>query len=151
MIAERSNPRQPRIFHADDGAPFVGARVRLGGVAVFTDESGTYRFISPPVLGDQVLLIDGNTNNRSGPTRLDSSRGVYKCNPGDVRVIHGGTGLYYSTPSKSSTTRPSTFPAFSSSRVRFTSSGLRNSTGVPFSFFFFASATTSFSSCRLPT
>lgn len=52
-----------RVFHADDGAPFVGARVRLGGVHVFTDESGTYRFISPPVLGDQVLLIDGNTNN----------------------------------------------------------------------------------------
>lgn len=52
-----------RVFHADDGAPFVGARVRLGGTAVLTDESGTYRFVSPPVLGDQVLLIDGNTNN----------------------------------------------------------------------------------------
>jgi RHS repeat-associated protein len=52
-----------RVFHADDGAPFVGARVRLGATAVFSDESGTYRFISPPVLGDQVLLIDGNTNN----------------------------------------------------------------------------------------
>ncbi len=52
-----------RVLHADDGAPFVGARVRLGGAAVFTDASGTYRFISPPVLGDQVLLIDGNTNN----------------------------------------------------------------------------------------
>jgi RHS repeat-associated protein len=52
-----------RVFHADDGKPFVGARIRLGGTHVFTDESGTYRFISPPLLGDQVLLIDGNTNN----------------------------------------------------------------------------------------
>lgn len=52
-----------RVLHADDGAPFVGARVRLAGVAVFTDETGTYRFVNPPLLGDQVLLIDGNTNN----------------------------------------------------------------------------------------
>ena len=52
-----------RVFHADDGSPFVGARIRLGGTHVFTDASGTYRFISPPLLGDQVLLIDGNTNN----------------------------------------------------------------------------------------
>lgn len=52
-----------RVFHADDDAPFVGARVRLGGQAVFTDETGTYRFVNPTVLGDQVLLIDGNTNN----------------------------------------------------------------------------------------
>ena len=29
-------------------------------------------------------------NYRSGPTRLDSSGGVYKCNPGGLRVIHGG-------------------------------------------------------------
>lgn len=52
-----------RVLHADNDAPFVGARVRLGSAAVFTDETGTYRFINPPVLGDQVLLIDGNTNN----------------------------------------------------------------------------------------
>ena len=26
---------------------------------------------------------------RRGPTRLDSSGGVYKCNPGELRVIHG--------------------------------------------------------------
>jgi RHS repeat-associated protein len=52
-----------RVLHADDGAPFVGARIRLGGTHVFTDESGTYRLNNPPVLGDQVLLIDGNTNN----------------------------------------------------------------------------------------
>ena len=50
-------------MHADDNAPFIGARVRLGGTHVFTDETGTYRFVSPPVLGDQVLLIDGSTNN----------------------------------------------------------------------------------------
>jgi len=52
-----------RVLHADDGAPFIGARIRLGATHVFTDESGTYRFVNPPVLGDQVLLIDGNTNN----------------------------------------------------------------------------------------
>jgi RHS repeat-associated protein len=54
-----------RVLHADDGAPFVGARIRLGSAHVFTDESGIYRFVNPPVLGDQVLLIDGNTNNTS--------------------------------------------------------------------------------------
>jgi hypothetical protein len=51
------------VLHADDGAPFVGARVRLGTASVFTDETGTYRFVSPPLLGDQVLLIDGNVLN----------------------------------------------------------------------------------------
>ncbi len=52
-----------RVLRADDGAPFVGARVRLGGAAVFTDETGTYRFVSPPVAGDQVLLVDGSPAN----------------------------------------------------------------------------------------
>ena len=52
-----------RVFHADDDKPFVGARVRLGTAAVFTDATGTYRFVNPPLLGDQVVLIDGNTAN----------------------------------------------------------------------------------------
>jgi RHS repeat-associated protein len=52
-----------RVLHADDGSPFVGARVRLGTASVFTDETGTYRFVSPSLLGDQVLLIDGNVLN----------------------------------------------------------------------------------------
>jgi len=52
-----------RVLHADDSAPFIGARIRLGGAQVFTDETGTYRFINPPLLGDQVVLIDGHTNN----------------------------------------------------------------------------------------
>jgi len=52
-----------RILHTEDDSPFVGARVRLGAAAVFTDATGTYRFVSPPLLGDQVLLIDGNTAN----------------------------------------------------------------------------------------
>lgn len=52
-----------RVLHADNGAPFVGARVRLGATHVFTDATGTYRFVNPPVLDDQVLLIDGNTAN----------------------------------------------------------------------------------------
>ncbi len=51
------------VLHAVDGVPFVGARVRLGTAQVFTDATGTYRFVNPPVLGDQVLLIDGNTAN----------------------------------------------------------------------------------------
>ncbi len=52
-----------RVLHAEDASPFVGARIRLGGAQAFTDESGTYRFINPPVTGDQVLLVDGNTAN----------------------------------------------------------------------------------------
>jgi RHS repeat-associated protein len=52
-----------RVLHADDGAPFVGARIRLGAESVFTDETGTYRFVSPALAGDQVLLIDGNFAN----------------------------------------------------------------------------------------
>ncbi|MBI3045911.1 MAG: hypothetical protein HYY78_24145 [Betaproteobacteria bacterium] len=65
MIAECLNPRQPGRLHADDGAPFARARVRLSTAQTFTDETGTYRFIDPPVLGDQVLLIDGSPANSS--------------------------------------------------------------------------------------
>lgn len=63
VLAAGSTTVTGRVFHADDGAPFVGARIRLAGAHVFTDETGTYRFVNAPVLGDQVLLIDGNTNN----------------------------------------------------------------------------------------
>jgi RHS repeat-associated protein len=63
VLAAGSTTVTGRVLHADDDAPFVGARVRLGGIAVFTDESGTYRFVNPPVAGDQVLLIDGNPAN----------------------------------------------------------------------------------------
>jgi hypothetical protein len=35
--------------------------------------------------------------SRSGPTRLDSSGGVYKCNPGELRDIHGGARVAYAT------------------------------------------------------
>ena len=52
-----------QVFHSDDDAPFVGARIRLGGTHVFTDQTGTYRFVNPPVVGHQVVLIDGNTPN----------------------------------------------------------------------------------------
>ena len=34
---------------------------------------------------------------RSGPTRLDSSGGVYKCNPGELRVIHGPARVAHAT------------------------------------------------------
>ena len=34
---------------------------------------------------------------RSGPTRLDSSGGIYKCNPGGLRVIHGGARVAHAT------------------------------------------------------
>jgi len=50
-----------------------------------------------------------------------------------------------------STTRPRILPAFRSSRIAVTSLAGRVLTGVALSFFLFASATTSFSSCRLPT
>jgi RHS repeat-associated protein len=36
------------------------------------------------------LASQGTADYRSGPTGLDSSGGVYKCNPGGLRVIHGG-------------------------------------------------------------
>jgi RHS repeat-associated protein len=63
VLAAGTTTVSGRVLHAEDDSPFVGARVRLGGVALFTDETGTYRFVNPPVLGDQVLLIDGNTAN----------------------------------------------------------------------------------------
>jgi RHS repeat-associated protein len=67
VLAVGSTTVTGRVIHSDDDAPFIGARVRLGagGPHVFTDETGTYRFINPPVLGDQVLLIDGGTNNNA--------------------------------------------------------------------------------------
>ncbi len=37
--------------------------MRLGGVQAFTDETGTYRFVNPPLTGEQVMLIDGSTVN----------------------------------------------------------------------------------------
>ncbi|WP_211357694.1 RHS repeat-associated core domain-containing protein [Denitratisoma oestradiolicum] len=52
-----------RVLHAEDDRPFVGARLRLGGQETYTDETGYYRFLNPPVLGDQVILIDGHTAN----------------------------------------------------------------------------------------
>lgn len=50
-----------RVLHTEDDSPFVGARIRLGGRETFTDASGYYRLVDPPVLGDQVLLVDGHT------------------------------------------------------------------------------------------
>jgi hypothetical protein len=63
VLAAGSTTVTGRVLHADDASPFVGARIRLAGVQAFTDATGTYRFVSPPVLGDQVLLVDGNTAN----------------------------------------------------------------------------------------
>jgi len=63
VIAAGATTVTGRVVHADDDKPFVGARIRLGSAQAFTDETGTYRFVNPPMLGDQVLLIDGNTNN----------------------------------------------------------------------------------------
>lgn len=55
-----------RVMHAEDDSPFVGARIRLGEQTVFTDASGYYRFVSPTVLGDQVIKIDGHTAAGNG-------------------------------------------------------------------------------------
>ena len=63
VLAAGSTSVSGRVLHADDAAPFVGARIRLGSVNVFTDETGAYRIANPPLLGEQVLLIDGHTNN----------------------------------------------------------------------------------------
>src|SRR6266436_9044093 len=66
-----------------------------------------------------------------------------------TRYLRRAVGAAHaSTASKSSTTRPTTRPAFRSSSAALASSAGRVSTGSGFSLFFFASATTSFSSCR---
>ncbi len=52
-----------RVFHAEDESPFAGIRIRLGNQQAATDETGSYRFLNPPVLGDQVILIDGGVKN----------------------------------------------------------------------------------------
>lgn len=51
------------VLHAADDRPFVGAVIRLGSERATTDAAGRYRFINPAPRGDQVLLIDGHTNN----------------------------------------------------------------------------------------
>lgn len=51
-----------RVLHAENDSPFVNARIRLGSQETYTDATGSYRFVSPGLLGDQVLRIDGNTN-----------------------------------------------------------------------------------------
>ena len=42
------------------------------------------------LMGTRSMKGQSTLTTRSGPTRLDSFRGVYKCNPGELRVIHGG-------------------------------------------------------------
>ena len=71
-----------RVLRADDDAPFAGARVRLGATQVFTDESGTYRIVNPPVTGDQVLLIDGSPANTA---QLEYPSGI----PMPVMIVAG--------------------------------------------------------------
>src|SRR5205807_5998324 len=87
--------------------------------------------------------------------RLRGGHGIF----GEHRPARPGVGIVPGkgrhrgavvTDPKSSTTRPSTFPPFRSSSARLAWSAARVSTGIGFSFPFFASATTSFSSRRLP-
>lgn len=66
ILASGATTVSGRVMHAEDDAPFVGARIRLGDQAVFTDASGYYRFVSPTVLGDQVIKIDGHTAAGNG-------------------------------------------------------------------------------------
>lgn len=63
VLAAGSTTVSGRVLHAEDDRPFVNARIRLGTQIVFTDVAGYYRFIDPGVTGDQVVLIDGHTNN----------------------------------------------------------------------------------------
>ncbi|PKO70992.1 MAG: hypothetical protein CVU20_08920, partial [Betaproteobacteria bacterium HGW-Betaproteobacteria-14] len=63
VLAAGSTTVSGRVLHAEDDRPFVNARIRLGTQIVFTDVAGHYRFIDPGVTGDQVVLIDGHTNN----------------------------------------------------------------------------------------
>jgi hypothetical protein len=52
-----------RVLHSEDDSPFVGALVHLGTQQTYTDATGTYRFVNPSVVGDQVVLIDANVAN----------------------------------------------------------------------------------------
>lgn len=61
ILAAGATTVSGRVIHAEDDSPFVGAQIRLGTQAVLTDASGYYRFVSPDVLGDQVIKIDGHT------------------------------------------------------------------------------------------
>lgn len=63
ILAAGTTSVSGRVLHAEDDSPFINARVRLGGQATFTDSTGYYRLVNPAVAGDQVLLIDGATNN----------------------------------------------------------------------------------------
>jgi len=63
VLAAGSTTVSGRVLHAEDDRPFVGARIRLGAQIVFTDAAGHYRFVDPGLTGDQVILIDGHTNN----------------------------------------------------------------------------------------
>ena len=63
VLAAGSTTVSGRVLHAEDDRPFVGARIRLGTQIVFTDVAGYYRFVDPGLTGDQVILIDGHTNN----------------------------------------------------------------------------------------
>ena len=50
-------------YCAVDDSPFGNVRIRLGSQETYTDSTGYYRLVNPTVTGDQVLLIDGATNN----------------------------------------------------------------------------------------
>lgn len=63
ILPEGSTTLGGRILHADDDRPFVGALVQLGDEIVETDSTGSYLFVNPPLEGEQVILIDGHTNN----------------------------------------------------------------------------------------
>ncbi|HWO56270.1 MAG TPA: IPT/TIG domain-containing protein, partial [bacterium] len=63
VLAAGTTTLSGRVVHASDDRPFVGAIVRLGTETAVTNEAGQYRFINPILRGDQVILIDGHTNN----------------------------------------------------------------------------------------
>ena len=83
VLAADATTVSGRVLHADDDTPFVGARIRLGTQHAFTDETGLYRFVNPTLLGDQVVLIDGHTNN-TATTAYPSAI------PMPVMIIAGG-------------------------------------------------------------
>ena len=63
VLAAGTTTLSGRVLHAADDSPFVGAVVRLGSDSAVTNEAGQYRFLSPALRGDQVILIDGHTAN----------------------------------------------------------------------------------------
>ena len=109
-LAQRPNPDVRNAITEAVSAVESAARVvtgkpkaTLGDALKALEKAGHVH----PALKDAWMKLYGYTSDehglrhamteRSGPTRLDSSGGVYKCNPGELRVIHGPARVAHAT------------------------------------------------------